>query len=105
MSANTVGTLQIQGPVVVIPLEEYNRLLVQLKEMTARLEDLEDIRDMQEALQTDEGEAVNYEDYRERFGPTWFPSPGRNPYHVSPSGIASKTTGRSGKGCQPARGR
>ena len=66
MTANTVGTLQIQGPVVVIPLEEYNRLLVQLKEMTARLEDLEDIRDMQEALQADESEAVNYEDYRER---------------------------------------
>jgi hypothetical protein len=66
MDANTVGTLQIQGPVVVIPLEEYNRLLAQLKEMAARLEDLEDIRDMQEALQTDESEAVNYEDYRER---------------------------------------
>jgi hypothetical protein len=66
MGANTVGTLQIQGPVVVIPLEEYNRLLAQLKEMAARLEDLEDIRDMQEALQTDESEAVNYEDYRER---------------------------------------
>jgi hypothetical protein len=66
MTANTVGTLQIQGPVVVIPLEEYNRLLAQLKEMAARLEDLEDIRDMQEALQTDESEAVNYEDYRER---------------------------------------
>jgi hypothetical protein len=59
MTANTVGTLQIQGPVVVIPLEEYNRLLAQLKEMAARLEDLEDIRDMQEALQTDESEAVN----------------------------------------------
>ena len=66
MTANTVGTLQIQGPVVVIPLEEYNRLLAQLKEMAARLEDLEDIRDMQEALQTDKSEAVNYEDYRER---------------------------------------
>jgi hypothetical protein len=66
MTANTVGTLQIQGPVVVIPLEEYNRLLAQLKEMAARLEDLEDIRDMQEALQADESEAVNYEDYRER---------------------------------------
>lgn len=66
MTANTVGTLQIQGPVVVIPLEEYNRLLAQLKEMAARLEDLEDIHDMQEALQTDESEAVNYEDYRER---------------------------------------
>jgi hypothetical protein len=66
MTANKVGTLQIQGPVVVIPLEEYNRLLAQLKEMAARLEDLEDIRDMQEALQTDESEAVNYEDYRER---------------------------------------
>jgi hypothetical protein len=66
MTANTVGTLQIQGPVVVIPLEEYNRLVAQLKEMAARLEDLEDIRDMQEALQTDESEAVNYEDYRER---------------------------------------
>ena len=66
MTANTVGTMQIQGPVVVIPLEEYNRLLAQLKEMAARLEDLEDIRDMQEALQTDESEAVNYEDYRER---------------------------------------
>ena len=66
MTANTVGTLQIQEPVVVIPLEEYNRLLAQLKEMAARLEDLEDIRDMQEALQTDESEAVNYEDYRER---------------------------------------
>ena len=66
MPANTVGTLQIQGPVVVIPLEEYNRLLAQLKEMAARLEDLEDIRDMQEALKTDESEAVNYEDYRER---------------------------------------
>jgi hypothetical protein len=66
MGTNTVGTLQIQGPVVVIPLEEYNRLLAQLKEMAARLEDLEDIRDMQEALQTDESEAVNYEDYRER---------------------------------------
>jgi len=66
MTANTIGTLQIQGPVVVIPLEEYNRLLAQLKEMAARLEDLEDIRDMQEALQTDESEAVDYEDYRER---------------------------------------
>jgi len=66
MGTNTVGTLQIQGPVVVIPLEEYNRLLAQLKEMAARLEDLEDIRDMQEALKTDESEAVNYEDYRER---------------------------------------
>jgi len=66
MDTNTVGTLQIQGPVVVIPLEEYNRLLAQLKEMAARLEDLEDIRDMQEALKTDESEAVNYEDYRER---------------------------------------
>jgi hypothetical protein len=66
MTTNTIGTLQIQGPVVVIPLEEYNRLLAQLKEMAARLEDLEDIRDMQEALQTDESEAVNYEDYRER---------------------------------------
>lgn len=66
MAANTVGTLQIQGPVVVIPLEEYNHLLAQLKEMAARLEDLEDIHDMQEALQTDESEAVNYEDYRER---------------------------------------
>ena len=66
MTANTVGTLQIQGPVVVMPLQEYNRLLAQLKEMAARLEDLEDIRDMQEALQTDEREAVNYEDYRER---------------------------------------
>ena len=66
MTANTVGTLQIQGPVVVIPLEEYNRLLAQLKEMAARLEDLEDIHDMQEALQTDESEAVNYKDYRER---------------------------------------
>ena len=66
MTANTVGTLQIQGPVVVIPLEEYNRLLAQLKEMAARLEDLEDIRDMKEALQTDESEAVNYEDYREQ---------------------------------------
>jgi len=44
MDTNTVGTLQIQGPVVVIPLEEYNRLLAQLKEMAARLEDLEDIR-------------------------------------------------------------
>ena len=62
MPANTVGTLQIQGPVVVIPLEEYNRLLAQLEEMVAKLEDLEDIRDMQEALQTDESEAVNYED-------------------------------------------
>jgi len=66
MTANTIGTLQIQGPVVVLPLEEYNRLLAQLREMAARLEDLEDIRDMQEALQTDESEAVNYEDYRER---------------------------------------
>jgi hypothetical protein len=66
MTANTLGTLQIQGPVVVLPLEEYNRLLAQLREMAARLEDLEDIRDMQEALQTDESEAVNYEDYRER---------------------------------------
>ena len=66
MTANTIGTLQIQGPVVVIPLEEYNRLLAQLKEMAARLEDLEDIRDMQEALQTDESEAVNYEDYRKQ---------------------------------------
>ena len=66
MTANTVGTLQIQGPVVVIPLEEYNRLLAQLKEMAARLEDLEDIRDMQEALQADESEAVNYEDYRKQ---------------------------------------
>ena len=66
MTANTVGTLQIQGPVVVIPLEEYNRLLAQLKEMAAGLEDLEDIRDMQEALQTDESEAVNYEDYRKQ---------------------------------------
>ena len=66
MTTNTVGTLQIQGPVVVMPLEEYNRLLAQLKELAARLEDLEDIRDMQEALQTDESEAVNYEDYRER---------------------------------------
>ena len=66
MTANMVGTLQIQGPVVVIPLQEYNRLLAQLKEMAARLEDLEDIRDMQEALQTDESEAINYEDYRER---------------------------------------
>jgi hypothetical protein len=66
MTANTVRTLQIQGPVVVIPLEEYNRLLAQLKEMAARLEDLEDIHDMQEALQTDNSEAVNYEDYRER---------------------------------------
>ncbi|MDH4135668.1 MAG: hypothetical protein OEW09_02975 [Anaerolineae bacterium] len=66
MTANTIGTLQIQGPVVVLPLEEYNQLLAQLREMAARLEDLEDIRDMQEALQTDESEAVNYEDYRER---------------------------------------
>ena len=66
MTANTVGTLQIEGPVVVIPLEEYNRLLAQLEEMAARLEDLEDIRDMQEALQTDEREVVNYEDYRKR---------------------------------------
>ena len=66
MTANTVGTLQIQGPVVVIPLEEYNRLLAQLKEMAARLQDLEDIRDMQEALQADESEAVNYEDYRKQ---------------------------------------
>ena len=66
MTANTIGTLQIQGPVVVLPLEEYSRLLAQLREMAARLEDLEDIRDMQEALQTDESEAVNYEDYRER---------------------------------------
>jgi len=66
MSANTVGTLQIQGPVVVLPLEEYNRLLAQLKEMAARLEDLEDTRDMQEALHSDESEAINYEAYRER---------------------------------------
>ena len=66
MAVNTVSTLQIQGPVVVIPLEEYNHLLAQLKEMAARLEDLEDIRDMQEALQTDESEAVNYEGYREQ---------------------------------------
>ena len=66
MTANTVGTLQIQGPVVVMPLEEYNRLLAQLKEMAARLEDLEDIRDMQKALQADESEAVNYEDYRKQ---------------------------------------
>jgi hypothetical protein len=66
MTANTVGALQIQGPVVVIPLEEYNRLLAQLREMAARLEDLEDIRDMQEALQVDESRAVNYEDYRKR---------------------------------------
>lgn len=66
MTANTVGTLQIQGPVVVIPLQEYNHLLAQLREMAARLEDLEDIHDMQEALQTDEREALNYEDYRER---------------------------------------
>jgi hypothetical protein len=66
MTANTVGTLQIQGPVVVIPLEEYNRLLAQLEEMVAKLEDLEDIRDMQEALQADESEAVSYEDYRKR---------------------------------------
>jgi hypothetical protein len=66
MTANTVGTLQIQGPVVVIPLEEYNRLLAQLKEIAPRLEDLEDIHDMQEAPQTDEREAINYEDYRER---------------------------------------
>jgi hypothetical protein len=66
MTADTIGTLQIQGPVVVIPLQEYNRLLAQLKKMADRLEDLEDIRDMQEALQTDESEAVNYGDYRER---------------------------------------
>ena len=66
MTANTVGTLQIQGPVVVMPLEEYNRLLAQLKEMAVRLEDLEDIRDMQEALQADESEAVNYEGYRKQ---------------------------------------
>jgi hypothetical protein len=62
MTTNTVGTLQIQGPVVVIPLEEYNRLLAQLKEMAARLEDLEDIHDMQEALQTDEREALSTEE-------------------------------------------
>lgn len=36
MTANTVGTLQIQGPVVVILPEEYNRLLAQLKEMATR---------------------------------------------------------------------
>jgi hypothetical protein len=66
MTANTVGALQIERPVVVIPLEEYNRLLAQLREMAARLEDLEDTRDMQEALQVDESGAVNYEDYRER---------------------------------------
>jgi cell fate (sporulation/competence/biofilm development) regulator YlbF (YheA/YmcA/DUF963 family) len=66
MTANTVGALQIQGPVVVIPLEEYNRLLAQLREMAARLEDLEDTHDMQEALQVDESAAVNYEDYRKR---------------------------------------
>jgi hypothetical protein len=66
MTANTVGALQIQGPVVVIPLEEYNRLLAQLREMAATSEDLEDIRDMQEALQVGESGAVNYEDYPKR---------------------------------------
>ena len=67
--------VQIQGAVVVMPLEEYNNIQRQLNELRTRIEDFEDIRDMLLALQADENEAVDYEEYRQQRLATDVPHP------------------------------
>ncbi len=59
-------TIQVQGAVVVMPLEEYDNIQMQLNELRTKIEDFEDIRDMLLALQADEDEVMNYEDYRQQ---------------------------------------
>jgi len=58
-----------------MPLEEYNNIQTQLNELRTRLEDVEDIRDMLLALQSDEDEAVDYEEYRRQRLVTNVPHP------------------------------
>lgn len=59
-------TVQVQGAVVVMPLEEYNSIQMQLNELRMRLEDFEDVLDVFLALQADEDEAVDYDEYRQQ---------------------------------------
>ncbi len=58
--------VQVDGAVVVMPLEQYNDIQTQLSELNARLEDFEDTLDMLLALQSGEDEAVDYEAYRKQ---------------------------------------
>lgn len=58
-----------------MPLEEYNNIQVQLDELRTRLEDFEDIRDILLALQADENEAIDYEEYRQQRLATNVPHP------------------------------
>ena len=59
-------TVQVQGAVVVMPLEEYNSIQVQFNELRTRLEDFEDVLDMLLALQADESEVIDYDEYRQQ---------------------------------------
>ena len=59
-------TVQVQGAVVVMPLEEYNSIQMQLNELRMRLEDFEDVLDVFLALQADEDETVDYDEYRQQ---------------------------------------
>jgi len=49
-----------------MPLEEYNSIQMQLNELRMRLEDFEDVLDVFLALQADEDEAVDYDEYRQQ---------------------------------------
>jgi len=59
-------TIQIQGAVVVMPLEEYDNIQMQLYELRTKIQDFEDIRDMLLALQAGEDEVMDYDDYRQQ---------------------------------------
>jgi hypothetical protein len=64
-------TVQVQGPVVVMPLEDYNNIQTQLNELRTKIEDFEDILDMLLILQADEDEAIDYEKYRQPISAGW----------------------------------
>jgi len=68
-------TVQVQGAVVVMPLEEYNNIQMQFNELRTRLEDFEDVLDMLLALQADESEAIDYDEYRQQRLATNVPHP------------------------------
>ncbi len=68
-------TVQVQGAVVVMPLEEYNSIQVQFNELRTRLEDFEDVLDMLLALQADESEVIDYDEYRQQRLATNVPHP------------------------------
>ncbi len=68
-------TVQVQGAVVVMPLEEYNSIQVQFNELRTRLEDFEDTLDMLLALQADESEVIDYDEYRQQRLATNVPHP------------------------------